>query len=107
MRLLILGTGWMANPDGCTDKQMFSPGVELWFPARDKGLVFSEPGAGDTSTLNSAKLAPGLPATGAAKLQTGIDLIYAPLGPDLNYVVYQVTSGGADDGLYLYGPIGF
>jgi hypothetical protein len=106
-RNTLIGSGWMANPDGCTDKQQFSPGAELWFFAGDKGLLFSEPGMGNTSTLNSAKLSPGFPAGGATTLRMGIDLIYAPLGPDLNYVVYQMTSGGPDDGLYVYGPIGF
>jgi hypothetical protein len=103
----LVGSGWMANPDGCTDKQQFSTGAELWFFAGDKGLLFSEPGTANTSTLNSAKLSPGFPASGATTLRMGIDLIYAPLGPDLNYVVYQITSGGPDDGLYVYGPIGF
>jgi hypothetical protein len=103
------GQGWLANPDGCGEKQKFGDSVDFWFLAGDSGLVYSDMAmpAKNISTLRYAKLSPALPATGGSIIRMGVGRIYAPLGPDRNYVVYQISDGGPDDGLYAYGPIGF
>jgi hypothetical protein len=98
------GAGWMANPDGCGEKQKFSDSVDFWFTAGENGLIYSDAAKDSTATLSFAKLAPGLPATGANVIRMNVDRVYAPLGD--NYIVYQIANGGADDGLYLYGPLG-
>jgi hypothetical protein len=100
--------GWIGNPDGCTEKQMFADKVEIWIPSGgDNGLIYSETASATSATLKYAKLGAGLAAGGATVIRTGISSVYAPLAPDRNFVVYQIADGGSDDGIYVYGPIGF
>jgi hypothetical protein len=102
------GEGWLGNPDGCTEKQKFGDRVDFWFLAGDAGFVFSDSATTSTSTLRFAKLgAGGLPADGPTTVRAGVGRVYAPLGLDREYVVFQIGDGGADDGIYVYGPIGF
>jgi hypothetical protein len=101
--------GWLANPDGCADKQKFGEEVDFWFLAGDDGLVFSDTPTTSSSNLRFAKLAAGaqLPAGGPSTIKEGVGRVYAPLGADRDYVIFQIATGGADDGIYAYGPIGF
>ena len=101
------GEGWLANPDGCGEKQKFGDLVDFWFLAGNAGLVYSDRAKDMSATLRFAKLGPGFPATGGTIIREGAARVYAPLGADRNYVVYYVADGSADDGLYSYGPIGF
>jgi hypothetical protein len=103
------GEGWLANPDGCTGKQKFADAVDFWFPAGDSGLVYSDTASGVIATIRYAKLGPGAqwPAAGPVTIREKAGFVYAPLGPNLDNVVYYLDQGGADDGLYVYGPIGF
>jgi hypothetical protein len=103
------GEGWIGNPDGCGEKQKFGDLVDFWFLAGDSGLVFSDTATTNTSTLRFLKLGAGgqFPAGGPTLIRTGVGRVYAPLGPDLDHVVFQIADGGPDDGIYVYGPIGF
>jgi hypothetical protein len=101
------GEGWLANPDGCGEKMKFGDKVDFWFLSGDSGLIYSDAATNTSATLKFAKLAPQFPAAGATTIRAGVGRVYAPLGPDRNYIVYQIADGSADDGLYVYGPIGF
>jgi hypothetical protein len=103
------GEGWIGNPDGCGDKQKFGSLVDFWFLAGDAGLVFSDTATTSTSTVRYAKLGAGgaFPAGGATLIRAGVGRVYAPLGPDLDHIIFQIGDGGPDDGIYVYGPIGF
>ena len=72
-------------------------------------MIFSDMATANTSTLRFAKLGPGgqFPAAGATKVRDGIGRVYAPLGVDRNHIIFQIADGSADDGIYVYGPIGF
>jgi hypothetical protein len=103
------GEGWMANPDGCGEKQKFGDLVDLWFVSGDRGLLYSDGATPATATLRFAKLGANgqFPEGGGTVIREGISRVYAPLGRDRDHVVFQIASGGPDDGLYVYGPIGF
>jgi hypothetical protein len=101
------GEGWIANPDGCTEKQKFGDKVDFWFLSGDSGLIFSDNASVNTASLKFAKVGAGFPAAGATTIRMNVGRVYAPLGTDRNHIVYQVADGGPDDGIYVYGPIGF
>jgi hypothetical protein len=101
--------GWLANPDGCNAKQKFATDVDFWFAAGDAGLIFSDGVGATTSTVRFAKMGAGAawPAAGSTIIRAGADRVYGLLEPDRQYVVFDVNTGGVDDGLWIYGPIGF
>ncbi|HEX3693963.1 MAG TPA: hypothetical protein VH374_01130 [Polyangia bacterium] len=101
--------GWLANPDGCSAKQKFATDVDFWFAAGDAGLIFSDNVGPTTSTVRFAKLGAGAawPAAGSTVIRAGADRVFGLLEPDRQYVIFDVNAGGADDGLWIYGPIGF
>jgi hypothetical protein len=103
-----LGEGWVARPDGCTDRRKFADAIDFWFPAGDDGLIFSDTSTALVATIRYAKLAGGQwPAAGPVTIREKAGWVYAPLEPDRDRVVYYVDQGTPDDGLYVYGPIGF
>lgn len=101
--------GWRANPDGCRDRNKFADSVDFWFSAGDLGLVYSDEARRSSATVRFAKLgsAAQWPEGGPVTIRTGVAPIYAPLAPDRNRVVFTVNDGSAEQGLYVYGPIGF
>jgi hypothetical protein len=99
--------GWMANPEGCTGRTKFSDKADFWLLAREQGLLVGEPTADPAKwNVRATKLAPGGTLGAASTVATNVDI---PFGVpfDRDYVVYGTFTGGADDGLYVYGPIGF
>jgi hypothetical protein len=103
------GEGWLANPDGCGDKQKFGDLVDFWVIAGDRGIIFSDTATETTSTLRYLRLGPGgqLPPAGPSLIREQVGRVYAPLGADRDHVIFQVADGGPDDGIYAYGPLGF
>jgi hypothetical protein len=102
-----LGEGWVARPDGCADRRKFADAIDFWFAAGDDGLIFSDTSTALVATIRYAKLAGGQwPAAGPVTIREKAGWVYAPL-VDRDRVVYYVDQGTADDGLYVYGPIGF
>ncbi|HVR60455.1 MAG TPA: hypothetical protein VMU50_01075 [Polyangia bacterium] len=98
-----------ANPDGCADKQKFADQIALWFPAGDRGLVFSDTFTGATARLRFVKLGPqaAWPAAGPTTISDGVKLVFGLLDPDRDFVVYETDGDVNTGGLWLYGPIGF
>lgn len=103
------GEGWVATSDGCGNKQKFGDGLDFWFVSSDRGLLFSDMTSGNATRLRFVKLGPGgsWPATEPVTIQDGVTRMYAPVGADLQHVLFTVLRGGAEDGLYVFGPIGF
>jgi hypothetical protein len=103
-----VGQGWLAHPEGCGGKRKFADGVDFWFPAHDDGLIYSDGGQAMTADLRYVKLGPGAvwPAGPSPIIRRGVGRVFAVLEPDRDYVVFEVASGGPDDGLYVHGPLG-
>jgi hypothetical protein len=101
--------GWRANPAGCAGKQKFADDLDFWFPVGDRGLIYSDAYTPTGVTLRAAKLGASAewPQAGATTVRVGVGRIFAILEPARQYLVYEISSGGADDGLWVYGPIGF
>jgi hypothetical protein len=101
---ILAGTGWMARPDGCTAKREFGHRVDYWFLVRDDGAIFSDGSNGNTADLRYVKLGPGAlwPGEAAPLIQAQARRAFAVVEPDRDFVLYVL-----DNGLYLYGPIGF
>ncbi|MEA2698058.1 MAG: hypothetical protein QOI66_2329, partial [Myxococcales bacterium] len=101
--------GWLARPDGCTAKQKFADKIDLWFTVGDAGLIYSDNAGATTSTVRYVKLGAGgaWPAAGPTTIRAGAGRVFGLLEPDRQYILYQLDSGSPDDGLWIYGPIGF
>ncbi|HXI57971.1 MAG TPA: hypothetical protein VNO55_18025 [Polyangia bacterium] len=101
--------GWLAKPDGCTAKQKFADKLDIWFTVGDAGLIYSDNAGATTSTIRYVKLGAGgaWPAAGPTTIRAGAGRVFGLLDPDRQYIVYQLDNGGPDDGLWIYGPIGF
>jgi hypothetical protein len=103
-----LGEGWLAKPDGCAGKLKFADALDFWFTVRDDGLIFSDTSTGLIANIRYAKLGGGAwPAGGPVTIKEKAGWVYAPLGAERDHVVYYIDQGTPDDGLYVYGPIGF
>ena len=101
--------GFRANPIGCADKQKFADQIALWFPAGDRGLIFSDTYNGATASLRFVKLGPQAewPAAGPTTISDGVKLVFGMLSPDRDFVVYETNGDVNTGGLWVYGPIGF
>jgi hypothetical protein len=96
--------GWLANPDGCKDKVKYGDAVDFWFTAADRAILYGDMARVDVSaSLRLARLTAAPPWLAGPPTAIGDNgaPVYAPLLPELDYVVYQVP----EDGLYIYGPI--
>jgi hypothetical protein len=72
-------------------------------------LIYSDAYTATGITLRAAKLGPGgeWPQAGPTTVRAGVGRVFAILEPARQYVLYELSGGGADDGLWVYGPIGF
>lgn len=103
------GQAFRANPNGCGDKQMFADQIALWFPAGDRGLIFSDAYGATTTRLRFVKIGPNAewPAAGPTTISDNVQLVFGLLEPDRQYVVYEIAGDMNTGGLWVYGPIGF
>src|SRR5581483_10502738 len=94
--------------------QMFAPGLLVWTPVKDQGLVygdetFFDPATGTAQdvTLRFASFTGGaLPASGTV-IQERANPTFALTLPYVSAVVYTVNAGGNTDGIYLRGDLPF
>jgi hypothetical protein len=102
-----VGEGWTANPDGCTGKRKFSNKVDFWFMHGDLGMVYSDEGVLDYSTLKYAPFTGGNSLGTATVVQPQVNRIFGIL-TDYQAVIYNIVNATPEkDGLYLFSKIPF
>jgi hypothetical protein len=101
--------GWLGHPATCEGRQRFSGKLAYYSPVRSAGLIFADEAEEDTASLKYAILEAGRwPVAGAVRIQDGIGLPLTILGPAMDRIVFQISSGPAEaKGIYVFGPIPF
>jgi hypothetical protein len=101
--------GWLADPADCQGKRPFSARLAYYSPVRSAGVIFADDAEDDTVSLKYAILEEGRwPASGAVRVQAGVDLPVTILRPAMDRIVFQVSSGPPEaSGIYVFGPIPF
>jgi hypothetical protein len=102
-----VGEGWVANPDGCTGARKFADGIDFWFFRGNDGMVYSDQGMLDYSTLEVATFPGGNSISAPTVVQTQVNRIFAIVG-DFKGLIYQVVNSPPEkDGLVLYTKLPF
>jgi hypothetical protein len=102
-----VGEGWVANPAGCTDRRKWSDKVDFWFPRNNDGMVYSDQGVLDYSTLKAMTFPGGNTLGTPVPIQGQVNRIYAVL-PDFKGLLFTVVNSPAStDGIYLYSKLPF
>jgi hypothetical protein len=102
-----VGEGWVANPEGCTNKKKFSDKMDFWFLHGDDGMVYSDEGVLDYSALKYMTFPMGKDVGSPNLIQQQVNRIYAIL-PNFDALIYTIVNSSADkDGLYSYAKIPF
>jgi hypothetical protein len=91
--------GWLANPEGCTNKRKWSDRADFWFFVGAAGLLYSDEGAAESSNLKHASLA-GSTVGAPTLVQRQIGRVFGlPVG--LPAVLYTLIGTPPIDGLYF------
>lgn len=95
-----VGEGFVANPDGCTNRRKWTDGMDFWF-LHPYGMVFSDEGDGEVATLKHVAIPGGSQMGTPVRVQSQIRRIFSLL-PDFSGVIFEIGSGqAAVDGIYL------
>jgi hypothetical protein len=102
-----VGEGWVANPAGCTGRKKFSDKMDFWFMHGDDGMVYSDEGVLDYSSLKHMTFPGGKDVGQPTEVQKQVNRIYAIL-PNFDALIYTIVNASASmDGLYSYSMVPF
>jgi hypothetical protein len=102
-----VGEAWVANPDGCTGRRKYADRMDFWFLRGNDGMVFSDQGQLDYSTLEAMPFPGGNSLGTATALQPQVNRIYG-IVPDFKGILFTVVNSPAStDGIYLLSKLPF
>jgi hypothetical protein len=102
-----VGEGWTANPNGCLNKRKFSDKMDFWFLHGNDGMVYSDEGMADYSTLKYVTFPGGNSLGQPVVVQQQVNRIYGVFG-NFDSLIYSIVNSTPEkDGLYSFAKVPF
>jgi hypothetical protein len=97
-----VGEGWTANPTNCSGKRKFADGIDYWFMAGNKGMLFSDSGLGNDATLRYTVFDNGGAGFGApVEIQKRMQRFFT-VTSEFDLALFAIEALTSYDGLYGY-----